>query len=456
MKEITLSMKEQEKLAIIIRYSDGAITGNEAARQLGLTLRQVQRKKKAYLAEGMSSIIHKSKGKITKRGFGKEFADKILHIYKNEYLGWNFCHFGDALEDDHGIFVSDSYIYNLLTANGYESPARKKHRPKSHPPRVRRENAGELVQVDASKHQWLYGTDEYFYLHGAIDDATGIVTACIMMKEETTLGYQLLMVDTIKNYGIPECLYTDYRTVFQSSKANKEMSLDDYVAGKKVKDTRFAAMWNKLGSSIISTTNPRAKGRIERLWRTFQDRLLKELRKNKISTMEEANRYISEIFLPRYNARFASPINCSKNYFIPVPEDFDYNSKLAIWDERTILNGCYVSIGGKYYVVKRHGKTIYTTSQEKYPVYLYLDGTRHLYYSDEMCDLELIPQKLARPRIAKAVNPSYALMETNEKKSAAAKKNNNSPWRQFNPNYLNREKAEWNDKNLRRIDYKRT
>ena len=455
MKEITLSMKEQEKLAIIIRYSDGVITGNEAAKQLGLTLRQVQRKKKAYLAEGMSSIVHKAKGKTNGRGFGDEFANRIISLYKEEYLGWNFCHFGDALEDDHGIFISDSYIYNLLTANGYKSPARKKHKPRSHPPRVRRENAGELVQIDASSHQWLYGTDEYFHLHGAIDDATGIVTACVIMKEETTLGYQLLMADTIKRYGIPECLYTDYRTVFQSAKANKEISLEDYVAGKKIKDTRFAAMWNKLGSNIISTTNPRAKGRIERLWRTFQDRLLKELRKNKISTMEEANRYINEIFLPRYNARFASSINCNKNYFIPVPEDFDYNRKLAIWDERKILNGCYVSLGGKYYIVKRNGKAIYTTSQDKFPIYLYLDGTRHLYYDGDICDLELVPQKLVKPKMAKVVNPSYVLMETNEKKSNATKKNHNSPWRQFNPNYLNREKTKWNDKNLRKIDYKR-
>ncbi len=105
--------------------------------------------------------------------------------------------------------------------------------------------------------------------------------------------------------------------------------------------------------TVISTTNPRAKGRIERLWRTFQDRLLKELEKRKISTIEEANRYINDIFLPRYNARFASPINCNRNYFIPVPEDFDFNSKLAIWDERKILNGCYVSVNGKYYVVKK-------------------------------------------------------------------------------------------------------
>lgn len=448
MKEVTLSMKEQEKLAIIIRYSDGVITGSEAAKQLGLTVRQIQRKKKAYLAEGMSSIIHKSKGKPTGRGFSNDLSDKILFLYKEEYNGWNFCHFGDALEDDYHIFVSDSYLYKLLTTNGYKSPAKKRHKPRSHPPRARKENAGELVQVDASKHQWLYGTDEYFYLHGAIDDATGIVTACVMMKEETILGYQLLMVDTIKRYGIPECLYTDYRTVFQSNKANREMSLEDYVSGKEIKDTKFAAMWNKLGSSIISTTNPRAKGRIERLWRTFQDRLLKELGKHKIHTIEEANRYINEIFLPRYNARFASSINCNRNYFIPVPKGFDFNRKLATWDERKILNGCYISVGGKYYVVKQNNKAIYTVSQDKFPVYLYLDGTRHIYYGDKICDLELVPQKLIKPKIAKVTTPALVPNRTGHVNTANAKKNHNSPWRQFNPNFTNRDRTEWDNKNL--------
>lgn len=441
-------MKEQEKLSTITRYANGVITGSDAAKQLGVTVRQVQRKKKTYLAEGISSIVHKSKGKPTGRGFTPEFEKRIISLYSEEYNGWNFCHFGDALEDDYNIFVSDSYLYKLLTANGYKSPARKRHKPKGHPPRARKENAGELVQVDASKHQWLYGTDEYFYLHGAIDDATGIVTACIMMKEETILGYQLLMRDTIKNYGIPECLYTDYRTVFQPGNANKEIPLEDYVAGKKIKNTRFAAMWDKLGSNIISTADPRAKGRIERLWRTFQDRLQKELHKRRISTMEEANRYINEIFLPRYNARFASSINCSKNYFIPVPENFDYNRQLAIWDERKILNGCYVSLGGKYYVVKRDGQTIYTTSRDKFPIYLYLDGTRHLYYDGAMCDLELVPQKLPTPRVAKVVKPQLVPTKLDKSNNTKPKNGSNSPWRQFNPDFLNRDKAKWNDENL--------
>lgn len=106
--EITLSMKEQERLAIIISYADGAITGGDAAKLLGITVRQVQRKKKAYLTEGMSSIVHKSKGKTTGRGFTPDFENQIVSLYKKEYSGWNFCHFGDTLEDDYGIAVSDS------------------------------------------------------------------------------------------------------------------------------------------------------------------------------------------------------------------------------------------------------------------------------------------------------------------------------------------------------------
>ena len=125
-----------------------------------------------------------------------------------------------------------------------------------------------------------------------------------------------------------------------------------------------------------------------------------------------------------------------------VPEDFDYNRKLATWDERKILNGCYVSVGGKYYIVKQDGKAIYTTSQDKYPIYLYLDGTRHLYYNGKMCDLELVSQKLAKPKVARIPKPRIC-EETNN----GTKQKPNSPWRQFNPNYFNHDRTEWDKKN---------
>ena len=429
--DIKLTMKEQETLNIIMQYKDGAIPGRVAAQRLGLSLRQVQRKKRALLEYGLSSVIHQSKGKPSGRGYLDELKQEILRLYTTEYPNWNFSHFRDTLEDEHGIKVSQTFIYNLLRANGIKSPQKKRAKRKGHPPRPRRENAGELVQVDASKHQWLYGKDEYYYLHGAIDDATGLVTACQLLERETILGYQLLMRDTIKHYGIPECLYTDYRTVFQPNMLRTELLPDDYLYGKKLKDTRFTAMWHRLGSEIISTENPRAKGRIERLWRTFQDRLLKELLKQKIDTITEANRYINKVFLPKYNARFASTIDYNRNHFRPVPKDFDYNRELATCVIRKVLHGSYLALSGHYFVLKdSRGRLAAILSKEPLEVYTNLDGKMWLGYKDEIYHLEPITAEQYRERTERRAK--YTQEELCKMRSKFARRNVNSPWRRWN------------------------
>ncbi len=285
---ITLTMKEQRKNDIIIKLIDKQITISKTSQLLGLSERQIKRIKKNYLQDGIKSIIHKSKGKKTNRGYTDKFKTKILNLYKSKYLDWNFYHFNDTLEDYHNIKVSDTFIYNLLTTNGIESPHKYKSRKTSHPPRERKENAGELIQVDASKHKWFYGDDNYYHLNGGIDDSTGLVVSCFFTREETIFGYQMIMKQIIENYGIPECLYTDYRTVFKSTK--KELSLEEEIEGKEINNTKFANMLKHLGTDIISTMNPRAKGRIERLWRTFQDRLYKELKMKNINTNRKSKR----------------------------------------------------------------------------------------------------------------------------------------------------------------------
>lgn len=429
-KDIRLTIKEQETLNIIMQYKDGAISGQTAARRLGLSLRQIQRKKKALLEHGFLSVVHQSKGKPSGRSYPEEFRQKILYLYTAEYPNWNFSHFRDTLEDEHHIKVSQSFIYNLLKTNGIKSPQKKKVKRKGHPPRPRRENAGELIQVDASKHQWLYGRQEYFYLHGAIDDATGIVTACILLEQETIRGYQLLMRDTIKRYGIPECLYTDYRTVFQSSIARAKQDQDNYSLGKELKDTRFAAMWHHLGSEIISTENPRAKGRIERLWRTFQDRLLNELLKQKIGTIEEANHYINSVFLPRYNARFASSIDYNKNRFVPVPEGFDCNRELATWVMRKVLHGCYVTISRQYFVLKdSQGQLAIILTKEYLRIYTNLDDTKWLEYNDKIYYLEPITTEYYREKTMRRTK--YTKEELSKMRSKYGKMNTSSPWRRW-------------------------
>ena len=286
------------------------------------------------------------------------------------------------MEDYHKIKVSDSFIYVLLTSKGIESPHKYKVKKKNtHPPRERRENAGELIQVDASKHQWFYGDSNYYYLHGGIDDCTGKVTSCFFQKEETTCGYQMILKDTIENYGIPECLYTDYRTVFKSNK--KELTLEEELEGKQIKNTRFANMLDHIGTDIISTMNPCAKGRIERLWRTFQARLYNEFKKKNIHTIEEANQYLKSAFIPKYNARFALPIDNTKNHFISPPKSFDYNTELAIWDEHKIYHNSYLKYDKKYHIILENDKKVYIPTSKKVKVYKFLDGTEHILYNDK-------------------------------------------------------------------------
>ena len=161
-ERITLTMKEQRMNDILVKLIAGEIKTSDAVRLTGLSERQIYRKKKDYKLYGVQSIPHKNKNKSTGKGFSNNFKKKIVDLYLNEYNEWNFHHFNDTLEDFHNIVVSDSFIYNLLTSNGIESPCKHKKQKTSHPPRERKECAGELVQIDASKHKWIYGDDNYY------------------------------------------------------------------------------------------------------------------------------------------------------------------------------------------------------------------------------------------------------------------------------------------------------
>ena len=121
--------------------------------------------------------------------------------------------------------------------------------------------------------------------------------------------------------------------------------------------------------------------------------------------MEEANRYINKVFLPKYNARFASQINSSKNHFVKVPENYDFNRKLATWVMRHVQKGCYVSVGGKYYVAKKDGQNARIITPEELKVFLYLDGTFHLEYEDRLYDLEEVPKGVAKQKPAAIPKP---------------------------------------------------
>lgn len=431
-------MKEQRMNDILVKLIAGEIKTSNAARLTGLSERQIYRKKKAYIQFGINSIPHKNRNRSTGRGYSNHFKDIIVNLYLNEYNGWNFYHFNDMLEDFHNIKVSDTFIYNLLTSKGIDSPNKYKQRKTSHPPRDRKEFAGELLQVDASKHQWFYGDDNYYYLHGAIDDSTGNVTGCYLTEQETIFGYQMVLYQTIKDYGIPECLYSDYRTVFKSNK--KKLPIEEELQGKQIDNTRFTNMLKHIGIDIISTTNPMAKGRIERLWRTFQDRLYKELKKKNISSLEKANDFITNEFLPRYNNRFALPIDDNKNLFVCPIDNFNYNVELAVYKEYSIHNHCYLRINNKIFVVLDSNMNAYIDTKQKVKVYTFLDGSINVLFKDKFYKTKEV-KILSKQEFIKKLSNSP---KNNIDWSAINKEHSkNSPWRKGLPSMPNYKTTQW-------------
>ena len=242
----------------------------------------------------------------------------------------------------------------------------------------------------------------------------------------------MILYQTMKQYGIPRSFYTDKRNVFESSKKR--------AAKSKINSPRFKALLTRLGIKVIPTSNPRAKGRIERIWRTLQSRLLNELYLRKITTIEEANAFIKE-YIPVLNKAFASDIDSSRNSFREVPTNYDYNQNLSLSKEMKVHGGCYLALRNHYYVIKEclndaNDKQLALPATVQ--LHQFLDGNLHVLSDGKWYDLEDVGPRSAHKNLVSEESRENSI---------------NSPWRQFNPNFTNRDRAKWDNENLRRIDY---
>lgn len=423
MPVIMLNDEQQEILDILTRTRNGQICKQRASELLGITVRQVNRKLQALRENGFGSVIHGNTGKSNACKLDDAIVSQIIHLYTNEFTGWNFSHFKDALEDHYEIKVSLSTIRRILDSQDILSPQAHKHKAKSHPLRPRRDSAGELIQVDASDHAWLYGVEEKFSLHGGVDDATGRIVGCYLTEHETIYGYQVLLAQIIQDYGLPAALYADGRTVFFSGK--KHLSLDEKLAGKTIKQTRYTQMLDSLDIKIAEAPSPQAKGRIERLWKTAQDRLVNELEFEKISSPDKANIYIQDVFVPKYNDKFALAIRDDHNVFRMVEDDFDYNSKLATYEERMVQKHCYISYNGQHLTIMEPttNKPVYFNTTKPVPVYTFLDQSIQVFYHGKFyptqdTTLESIRQTQDQKLVHQSLGKSHPVAP-------------NHPWKKF-------------------------
>jgi len=346
---ISLTREQHNRLEAINKANEGFITVKEAAEQLGLSERQVQRLKKEVKENGPAALIHKNTNRKPSHALTDELKVKILKIRKQPgYKDANFNHFRELLAVSHQIHISYNALYQLLTEDGQKSP-KKRRRLKKHRRRKRHDQAGCLVQIDASPYDWLNIGIE-MSLHGIIDDATGQVTGLYLCKNECMLGHFGVARRMINVFGIPEAMYADRHTIFRSPNADKAKAVDS-PKNIKVNETQFGRAMSELGIKIIAARSPQAKGRIERLWGTLQSRLPVEFEIHGISDIDAANEFLSH-YIFAINSEFAVEPEDTESAFLPLEEGMVLDHILCIKETRKLDNGQVFSYGGRQYQIE--------------------------------------------------------------------------------------------------------
>ncbi len=307
---ITMSNKEANRIAVLDKLLDGAIKQKQAARQLGLSTRQIRRLKKKYQKEGMAGLVHKSRGRISNNKIPNKEINKAIRLMEKHYFDFSPTLALEKLQEHHQIkFGVDTLRQAMIKAEIWKPKRRK--RPRIHQLRNRRECEGELVQVDGSPHRWFENRGPACNLLAFMDDATGKVKWLEFTDEETTLAYMKTSKGYLTCHGKPLALYADKHSIFRinTNKSQTAATADSHG------DTQFSRAMRELGITMISAHSPQAKGRVERLFETLQDRLVKELRLKGINTIEAGNQYLPEfikVFNQKFSVRPKSKVNAHR------------------------------------------------------------------------------------------------------------------------------------------------
>lgn len=298
-----MTKADARKITVMEELLAHRLTVLQATKLLGLSERQVLRLKAEAAENGAVSVLHKGRGRRPANALPQALESRIIAIYRERLSGYNFSHAADVLSDEYGIAVSRSTVSRCLRKSGIPSP-KQRRRPKRHRARFARTHEGELVQMDASRFDWL-STGSLLHLHGAIDDATGKVLALHLEQEETFEGYCELMRQMNQDGHLPRELYTDRRSVFAYTQQQRRyLSVAEQLDGVPEKPTQFARALQMAGIVLVLAGSPQAKGLVERLWGTLQDRLPKDLERHGIHDIDAVNAYL-KAYVPRFNQRFA-------------------------------------------------------------------------------------------------------------------------------------------------------
>lgn len=385
---IVLEQRELRRLHVIHKALDGALKQAEAAEMLSLGDRQIRRIVKRIRLEGDAGIIHKARGNPSNNKIPKKIKDKAIKTYREKLRGFGPTLASEKLSEMEDIEVHKDTFRKWLIETGDWEKVRKSRRHRQWRPR--KYHFGEMIQIDGSHHDWFEGRGPECVLMGYIDDATGRVYARFY-EYEGTMPAMDSFKRYIKRYGMPMSIYLDKHTTYKSPKKAAFPGYEEEPL------SQFERAMEELGVEVKHANSPQAKGRIERLFRTFQDRVVKEMRLKGIKTIEEANKFLVD-YLPKYNRKFAVKPKEKTDLHREIPKGLNLDSILCIKEERVLRNDFTISYKGKLYQITESIKAEKVTVQER------INGKMLISYNGASVKFKEIaerPEKQKKPCVVK-------------------------------------------------------
>jgi transposase len=381
---VRMSVQELKRVHVIRQAMGKALRQREAGEVLGLTTRQVRRLIQRVRAEGDAGLVHRSRGKPSNRRHLPALKARVLQLYAKHYSDFGPTLAVEKLAERQGITLSAETLRQWLRARGIAHFTRRKRPHRAW--RARKAHVGELIQLDGSHHDWFEGRGPRCVLMAYIDDASSRVFARFYEYEGTIPAMDSFR-RYVTHYGMPLALYTDKHTTYKSPAAP---TVEEQLAGRRP-HSQFERSLAELGVTVIHAHSPQAKGRVERLFKTLQDRLVKDLRLAGIATIEAANQFL-DTWRPGYNRRFAVPPAQAANLHRPRPASRDLDRTLCLKTTRVVRRD---------WTVAHHGQLLQIETQiHAYEVLVenHLNGTMRVTHRGQPLRYHTITSRPVRVR----------------------------------------------------------
>jgi len=329
METISMSRRERKRLEAFSRVQAGGLTLVAAGELLGLSYRQTKRSWSRYRSQGDAGLAHRLRGRASNRQSQDELKQRALELYRSQYADYGPTLAVECMAAEDDVVVTVTTLRRWLSQAGLWERRRKRqpHRRR----RPRRERLGDLVQMDGSHHDWFEGRRSWAVLMVMIDDATGRVTARFYENESWASAADLFQ-RYVQRLGLPRGLYVDQHSIYRPAREpTGEELLDDSPP-----ETQFGRAMRELEVELILARSPQAKGRVERMNGTLQDRLVKALRRTGIAELDAANKYLEEVFLPEFNIRFGVKPLLPHDGHRPLPPGTDLARIVSIQESRVV------------------------------------------------------------------------------------------------------------------------